>query len=116
MGRISDSVPNMLYDWRHSISKTAGNTRTGAAVLEYRLVYRVYPKAGDTLEIYSGFNRAEEKIHSLVHWIMDPATGKAWLTSEAVAVTFDLDTRKIINTQPEHIAHLQKIAPAGLTV
>lgn len=116
MGRISDSVPNLLYDWRRDISKTAGNTRTGAAVLEYRLVYRAYPKAGDTLEVYSGFHHAEEKIHSLVHWIMDPATGKAWLTSEAVAVTFDLDTRKIINTQPEHIAHLQKIAPKGLTV
>lgn len=115
MGRISDSVPNMLYDWRKQVADAAG-ARTGAAVLEYRLVYRAYPKAGDAFEVYSAFNRAEEKIHSLVHWILDPVTGKAWLTSEAVAVTFDLDTRKIIKTQPEHVELLEKIAPRGLGV
>lgn len=116
MGRISDSVPNLLYNWRNDVTKAAGGKRTGAAVLEYRMVYRAYPKPGDALEVYSAFNRAEEKIHSLVHWIVDPVSGKAWLTSEAVAVTFDLDTRKIINTQPEHIEMLGKIAPRGLQI
>lgn len=116
MGRISDSVPSLLYNWRADIARAAGGARMGVAVLEYRMVYRAYPKAGDTFEAYSAFNRAEEKTHSLVHWLVDPQTGKAWLTSEAVAVTFDLDTRKVINTKPEHIEKLKQIAPRGLAV
>ena len=86
----------------------------GGAVLEYRLIYHAYPKAGDTFEAYSSFARAEERYHSIIHWLVDPATGKPWLTSEAVAVTFDLDKRKIINTRPEHIEKLKKLAPSGL--
>jgi acyl-CoA thioester hydrolase len=30
-----------------------------------------------------------------MHWLLDPVSGKAWGTSEAVAVNFDLDTRKV---------------------
>ncbi len=116
MGRISDSVPNLLYDWRMAVAKAAGDLHTGGAVLEYRLIYHAYPKAGDQFEAYSSFARAEEKFHSLVHWLVDPVTGAPWLTSEAVAVTFDLDTRKIIKTQPEHIEILAKLAPRGLGV
>jgi len=110
MGRLSDSVPNLLYEWR------AGEVRTGGAVLEYRLVYHTYPKAGDTFEIYSSFASAAEKVHSIVHWMIDPQTGKPWMSCEAVAVTFDLDTRKMIKPQAEHIAILQKLAPHGLKI
>ena len=116
MGRISDSVPNLLYAWRNAVAKAAGDNRTGGAVLEYRLKYHAYPEAGDLFEAYSSFARAEEKFHSLVHWLIDPVTGKPWLTSEVVAVTFDLDTRKIIKTQPEHVEILKKAAPPGLSI
>ncbi|MEO9971352.1 MAG: thioesterase family protein [Hyphomonadaceae bacterium] len=116
MGRISDSVPNLLYDWRKQVAGAAGGKPMGAAVLEYRLVYRGWPKAGDRIEAYSSFARAEEKVHSIVHWLVDPDTGNAWLTSEAVAVTFDLETRKIIPTAPEQLAQLQALAPSGLGI
>lgn len=116
MGRISDSVPNLLYDWRKQVGQAAGSVRMGAAVLEYRLLYRAYPGAGDTFEAYSSLARTEEKFHSIIHWLVDPRTGKAWLTSEAVAVTFDLDTRKIIRSQSEHLEKLSEIAPKGLRV
>ena len=116
MGRISDSVPNLLHEWRIAVAKAIGGVRTGGAVLEYRLIYHAYPKAGDQFEAYSSFARAEEKFHSLIHWLVDPITGTPWLTSEAVAVTFDLNARKIIKTQPEQIEILKKMAPAGLDV
>ncbi|MEM7004927.1 MAG: thioesterase family protein [Pseudomonadota bacterium] len=116
MGRISDSVPNLLADWRKDVAAAAGDARMGAAVLEYRLVYRKWPCAGDRFVIHSSLSEAAEKTHTLVHWVMDPATGDAWLTSEALAVTFDLDTRKIIPTPKEHIAKLEQIAPRGLTI
>lgn len=116
MGRISDSVPNLLFDWRAKVADAAGGKSMGAAVLEYRLIYRKWPKPGDLFEVYSSLAKAEEKLHSLVHWMVDPTTGDAWMTSEAVAVTFDLDTRKVLPTPPEQIVELGKIAPPGLTI
>ena len=116
IGRISDSVPNLLYDWRSRIGEMTGGVDTGGAVLEYRLVYRAWPKVGDLLEVRSGLNRVGEKFHTLVHWVVDPVSGQPWLTSEAVAVTFDLKTRKIIPTPSDQIAALESIAPRGLSI
>ena len=116
IGRISDSVPNLLFDWRQQVAGISGGDVPGGAVLEYFLVYRRWPKAGDLMQIHSSFAGAGEKTHSLVHWVVDPVSGNAWLTCQAVAVTFDLETRKIIPTPSEHMEELKKIAPQGLTV
>ena len=116
MGRISDSVPNLLYEWRKGVADKAGNKTMGAAVLEYRMIYHAYPEAGDLFQVHSSLARAEEKFHSLVHWMIDSVSGKPWLTSEAVAVTFDLETRKIIPTSAEHMQMLETLAPHGLKV
>ncbi|MEM9740235.1 MAG: thioesterase family protein [Pseudomonadota bacterium] len=116
MGRVSDSVPNLLYDWRKRVAEAAGDVPMGAAVLEYRLIYRRWPEIGDVFEIRSSLNAVAEKTHSLVHWMMDPVSGNAWMTSEAVAVTFDLEKRKILPTPPELMAELEKMAPRGLSI
>ena len=120
IGRVSDSVPNLMAAWRDEVAKAAEakgeKVRSGAAVLEYRLKYRAWPKAGDIVEVRTGLGKVMPKVHSLVHWIMDPRTGKAWCTSEAVAVTFDLDTRKVIQANPEHMALLEERAVRGLSI
>ncbi|MEM1035485.1 MAG: thioesterase family protein [Pseudomonadota bacterium] len=116
MGRISDSVPNLLYDWRQDVTSATDGAEMGAAVLEYRLVYRKWPRAGDRYVVHSALAEAAEKTHTLSHWMLNPDTGEAWMTSEAVAVTFDLKTRKVIPTPPDQIAALEKIAPRGLTL
>ena len=118
IGRVSDSVPNLMAVWRDEVTKAAQakgeSVRSGAAVLEYRLKYRRWPKPGDIVEVRTGLGKVQPKVHSLVHWLMDPATGSAWCTSEAVAVTFDLDTRKVIAANPEHMAMLEQHAVRGL--
>ncbi|MAI90791.1 thioesterase family protein [Ponticaulis sp.] len=120
IGRVSDSVPNLMGQWREEVANAAEakgeKIHSGAAVLEYRLKYRRWPKAGDLIEVRTGLGKVLPKVHSLVHWLMDPSTGKAWCTSEAVAVTFDLDTRKVIPANPEHMALLEQRAVRGLTV
>lgn len=114
IGRISDSVPNLLHDWRTKIGQAGGGARMGAAVLEYRLVYRKWPRAGDRYVIHSGLSEVREKTHNLCHWVLDPDTGDAWCTTEAVAVTFDLDTRKALATPKEQKLELERLAPRGL--
>ncbi len=120
IGRVSDSIGHLLRPWRAMVGAEAearGETvRMGGAVLEYRLVYRRWPKPGDRFVIRSGCGFQKEKTHSFVHWIIDPDSGDAWCTSEAVAVALNLETRKIIPASPAMVASLAKIAPAGLSV
>lgn len=105
-GRVSDSVTNLLSMWRR---EAAGPDATPAgAVVEARLVFRRWPRAGDLIEIHSGMIEVGEKTMRIVHWLCDPETGAAWASMEAVALTFDVATRKTITPSPEARAALQK--------
>jgi acyl-CoA thioester hydrolase len=120
IGRVSDSIGHLLRPWREKVREAAearGETlRMGGAVLEYRLVYRRWPRVGDRFVIRSGRGFQKEKTHSFIHWLIDPDTGQAWMTSEAVAVSLNLDTRKIITSTPELMTLLADVAPEGLSV
>ncbi|MDZ4761304.1 MAG: acyl-ACP thioesterase [Alphaproteobacteria bacterium] len=120
IGRVSDSVSNLLGPWREELAARAAARgepfRTGGAVLEYRIVYRRWPRAGDRFIVRSSLGSVSDKIHSIVHWTIDPDSGDAWCTSEALAVTLNLDTRKIVQAAPEQMEMLKKRIPSGLTV
>jgi acyl-CoA thioester hydrolase len=120
IGRVSDSIGHLLRPWRERVAAgaaTRGETlRMGGAVLEYRIVYRRWPRVGDRFVIRSSSGFQKEKTHSFVHWIIDPDTGLAWCTSEAVAVSLNLDTRKIVPSSPELMTLLAEVAPTGLSV
>lgn len=116
IGRVSDAVPNLLYDWRQRVAESVPGCRMGAAVLENRIIYRAWPKAGDTFEIRSALSKAEKKVHTLVHWMLDPISGKPWMTSEAVAVTFDQNSRKAMETPPALMDDLAEVAPGKLAL
>jgi acyl-CoA thioester hydrolase len=120
LGRISDSISQLMRPWREEVgelAKARGETvKMGGAVLEYRLVYRRWPGAGDRFVIRSGRGFQKEKVHSFVHWVLDPDTGEAWCTAEAVSVALNIETRKVMPASLELMGALAKIAPAGLTV
>jgi acyl-CoA thioester hydrolase len=52
----------------------------------------------------------------MIHWMIDPQSGRPWGVSEAVAVTFDLDARKIVPISDAARAELMKHAKAGLAL
>lgn len=112
IGRVSDAVPNLLASWRAEIgAEAAAGDPVGAAVLEYRLLYRRLPRTGDVIEVRSAVAEVAEKTQRLVHWLIDPRLGGAWASAEAVAITFNLATRKAIAPPPA-----QRAALAALTV
>lgn len=100
IGRISDSVPNLLAQWRQEAAGDTGSTMAGA-VVEARLVFRRFPRVGDFIEVRTGVAEIGEKTFRLVHWLCDPVSGKAWASMEAVALTFDTATRKAVAYSPE---------------
>jgi acyl-CoA thioester hydrolase len=112
IGRVSDAVPNLLADWRNETgAQAAAGDPVGAAVLEYRLLYRRLPRTGDIIEVRSAVAEVAEKTQRLVHWLVDPRSGGAWASAEAVAITFNLATRKAIVPPPA-----QRAALAAITV
>ena len=111
IGRISDIVGRM-----YPSGGGVAPARIGGAVVEYRILHLGWPQAGDHLEIRSGHLGCDAKTRSILHWLVDPITGRAWASALAVGVTFDLDTRKIVEIPPETQAAFNAQAIAGLTL
>jgi acyl-CoA thioester hydrolase len=98
IGRVSDGIGTFIHPFRDLVVEHAERKpqRMGGAVLEYRIVHLAWPRAGDRIEIRSGLLGTDARTMRVVHWMLDPATGEPWGTSEAVAITFDLDARKVV--------------------
>ena len=118
IGRVSDGIPSLVGSFRTVVADKAPERpkSIGGAVLEYRLAFLEWPRAGDRVEIRSGLAGVDAKTQRLMHWLLDPETGKAWGTSEAIAITFDLDTRKVVPISKEAQADLAAHITKGLTL
>jgi len=117
LGRVSDSVVNFIgafpEEWAfHKGEVTAGNV--GSALLETRIMPRRWPQAGDGYVIRSGVKSFGPKVRNIVHWVLDPTTGKPWWTMEGVAAPMDLDARKLVEPSNEICAKLAAAVKPGL--
>jgi acyl-CoA thioester hydrolase len=97
-----------LAQWRQDAAAENAAAAPAGAVVEARLVFRRFPRAGELIEVHSGIAEVGEKTLRLVHWIVDPESGAAWASMEAVALTFDTATRKTIAPSAEARARMQK--------
>ena len=114
VGRISDSVPNLLGRWRQAAA--SDGVSPAGAVVEARVVYRRLPRAGELIEVHSGIAEIGDKTLRIVHWLIDPETGGCWASMEAVALTFDTVTRKALTPSAEARKRVQELVVKGLAV
>jgi acyl-CoA thioester hydrolase len=112
MHRLSDGIPHFFAGRRPSTVDT--DREVGGAALEYRLIHHAWPRAGDRLELRSGSAGGDARFRRLVHWLLDPDTGRPWGSAEAIAVSFDLETRKLITLSDEELARVEADAVKGL--
>lgn len=118
IGRVSDGIGAFIHPFRDVVVEHAERrpARTGGAVLEYRIAYLAWPRAGDRVDIRSGLIGADARTMRVAHWMLDPATGEPWGTSEAVAITFDLDARKVVAVSDAARTALAKHEVEGLAL
>lgn len=116
LGRISDSVVNFKagFPEEWAFHQGQAGARIGSALLECRILPQRWPRAGDSYVVRSGLKAFGPKVRNIVHWVLDPATGKPWWTVEGVAAPMDLDTRKIIELSDDIRAGLEQACVAGL--
>ena len=112
MHRLSDGVPHVFVGQRPG--QAPGAARVGGAVLEYRLIHHAWPAAGDRMELRSGLAGGDRRIRRLVHWLLDPDSGRPWGSAEAIAISLDLEARKIISLSDDEVARTNAVAIPGL--
>lgn len=103
MSRMSDAMPN-LFAARPRPAGDLPRERVGGAALEYRLLHHAWPRAGDRLELWSGFGGGDARVQRIFHWVLDPETGRPWATAQAISVSFDLQDRRIIALTDDQLA------------
>ncbi|HEX5379704.1 MAG TPA: thioesterase family protein, partial [Phenylobacterium sp.] len=118
IARVSDGVARLFGDTRPGPAAMEGEAprRIGGAVLEYRVLHHDWPRAGDHAEFRSGFADCTSRTRRVFHWMVDPISGKAWGSAEAVVISFDLDARKVVDITPEAQAAFMAQAVAGLAL
>ncbi|MGH7022880.1 MAG: thioesterase family protein [Caulobacteraceae bacterium] len=114
IGCIVDGVPGLSAALGGQAGPPPANS--GGAVLEYRLAYAAWPRAGDTFIVRSGLIGFDDRVQRLAHWVLDPETGAPWATSEVVAVSLDLAARKILPVTEEAKSRLAGRIIPGLSL
>jgi acyl-CoA thioester hydrolase len=114
IGRIADGVPSLAALLGGREGPRPANL--GGAVLEYRLAYAAWPRAGDRYVVRSGLIGFDERAQRLAHWMLDPESGEPWATTEAVAVSLDLEARKIVPLDAAARARLAERVTPGLSL
>lgn len=114
MARFSDGIPHLFEGGQPGAS--ASGHRVGGAALEYRLIHLDWPHAGDRVELRSGFSGGDARFRRMTHWLLDPDSGRAWGVGEAISVSFDLETRKIITLSGEALAEADARVTPDLTL
>ena len=119
IGRVSDGVARLFGDTRPGPANLAEGEpapRIGGAVLEYRVLHLGWPEAGDGVELRSGFAGCDARTRRVVHWMVDPQSGRPWASAEAVVISFDLDKRKVVDISEEAQEAYRAASPEGLAL
>ncbi|THD57923.1 MAG: thioesterase [Phenylobacterium sp.] len=114
MARISSGIPHVFEGRRPGVDELGA--RVGGAALEYRLIHLAWPRTGDRVELRSGASGGDARFRRLTHWLLDPDSGRPWGVAEAIAVSFDLETRKMITLSDEALAEANARMIPGLTL
>ena len=114
IARISEGIP--ISSAARRPTAPTPSAAQGGAVVEYRLIHLDWPRPGDRLDLRSGASGGDARVRRITHWLLDPGSGRPWGVAEAVAVSLDLDTRKMIVLDDAALAEADARVIPGLTL
>lgn len=115
IGRISDGIGNFMGGLRKNADVKSPVQNIGGAALEYRLNFLEPLKVGDIVGVYVGLKAVTDRFFIVTHWTVNLQTGRLVTHSEALAVSLDLDARKMIPIAAENKENLEKAIVAELS-
>jgi acyl-CoA thioester hydrolase len=103
LNRVYASVGHMIRPSHEALLAAQPDLagRLGGAAVEYRAVYHAWPRAGDRVELRSAHRALTAKARRVVHWLLDPNTGRPWASGEVVSLFLDLHARRSLTLSPE---------------
>ena len=85
-----------------------------AALLEARAVFHHHPRVGDAYVYVPGFLGANTYTRGILHNLLDPITGKNYMSNVAMGCLFNTKTRSLVKTPPEQVKLLNQNMREGL--
>jgi acyl-CoA thioester hydrolase len=112
LARIYASVGHLLRTSQELMLKAEPDLvgRLGGAAVEYRVIYHAWPGLGERLQLRAAHRELTPKLRRVVHWLLDPTSGRPWATAEMVSLFLDLKARRSL-TIPDHALKAMGIEP-----
>jgi acyl-CoA thioester hydrolase len=103
LNRVYASVGHIIRPSHEALLKAQPDLagRLGGAAVEFRALYHAWPRAGDRVELRSGHRELTPKARRVVHWLLDPTSGRPWASAEMVSLFLDLKARKSLTLSAE---------------
>ena len=106
-GRTTSSIAWFNEGWPEFLDPAYQEGGMSAALLEMRAVVHHYPQRGDAYAYLPALVSANNYTREFVHNIIDPVSGKSWVSMQASGCKFNLNTRKLVKVTEDEIADLK---------
>jgi acyl-CoA thioester hydrolase len=115
MGRLSDAATHLFWPLVAFDDEDRPGKRIGRAMMEGRLVFLEPVYAGTRIEVRSALTKIQPKTEQLIHWILDPDTGRPIAVAEAIGAALDLDARALLPFTDKGRAFRESLTKPELT-
>lgn len=107
-GRTTSTIAWFREGWPEFEDPEYQAEGMSAALLEMRAVIHRYPGRGDAYCYLPALVGANAYTREFVHNIVNPVTGKSWVSMQASGCKFNLKTRKLVKATDADLALLEK--------
>ena len=106
LGRTTETIGHLREAWPELHEAEYRDAGGSAALLEAFITMGRPAELGDGYDFYSGIHSATENTRRLFHNLVDVVTGENLFSMTGIGCLFNLKTRKLVKTAPEHLEQL----------
>ena len=113
-GRTTSTIAWFREGWPEFEDPAYQDSGMSAALLEMRAVIHNYPKRGDAYSYLPALTQANTYTREFVHNVVDPVSGKSWVSMQASGCKFNLKTRKLVKASAAELEVLARGQLSGI--